>query len=82
MTGGGFNGWASWDTWNLALWLLNEERLYLRARRAWADTGGDPQATTRVVFGGGTTPDGADLNRVAWDEIGRCLAEAFEERPA
>jgi len=27
-----YNGYENWDTWNLALWMSNEEKLYHKAR--------------------------------------------------
>ena len=28
-----YNGWANWETWNVALWLQNDEAMYDVARR-------------------------------------------------
>ena len=27
------NGWLNWNTWNVALWLQNDEFIYRHARR-------------------------------------------------
>jgi len=33
MTASTFNGWANWETWNVALWIQNDEGLYNEACR-------------------------------------------------
>jgi len=30
----GYNGWANYETWNVALWIGNEEHLYDLAKKA------------------------------------------------
>jgi len=31
MTDNTYNGWTNWETWNLLLWVTNEESLYKEA---------------------------------------------------
>jgi len=52
----GYNGWKNWATWNVALWLGNDEALYKMARRFvnYKDL-----AQKLVDCGTPTTPDGA-----------------------
>ena len=54
-----FNGWANWETWNVSLWLQNDEFIYRHAQRnknlgykKWA-------ARYRDETGEFSTPDGA-----------------------
>jgi len=66
----GYNGWKNWATWNVALWLGNDESLYKMARRFvnYKDL-----AQELVDCGAPVTPDGAsytdpDLDTYALDE--------------
>ena len=65
-----YNGWKNWATWNVALWLGNDETLYKMARRFvnYKDI-----AQELVDCGIAATPDGAsytdpDLDTYALDE--------------
>jgi hypothetical protein len=58
--GNGYNGWRNWETWNVALWVQNDEGLQRIARRVrnhkrpyWSLVG------TLEGLGATATPDGA-----------------------
>lgn len=52
----GYNGWKNWATWNVALWLGNDEGLYKMARRfVWYKD----LANELEACGQAETPDGA-----------------------
>jgi len=70
MTDTTHHGWKNWATWNVALWLGNDEALYKMARRFvnYKDL-----AQALVDSGTPRTPDGAryadpDLDTYALDE--------------
>ena len=70
MTDTTYHGWKNWATWNVALWLGNDESLYKMARR-FVNYKDLSQAL--VDCGTPTTPDGAsytdpDLDTYALDE--------------
>jgi len=60
-----YNGHKNWAYWNVALWIGNDEGLYLFARECIADhkgAGGLTEAAREFVAAmgeGGKTPDGA-----------------------
>lgn len=68
-----YNGWTNYDTWNVALWVGNEESWY----RAMMTAGGRNQdftadsaeAFARDLWPSGKTPDNAELDTVNWQEI-------------
>ena len=59
-----FNGWANWETWNVSLWIQNDEGLYQEARRL-ARRGRSYQDLVMMLqeCGSKETPDGC-----RWDD--------------
>lgn len=77
-----YNGWANWQTWNVNLWVLNEEGPYLlvkerarQLRRRWSAT--DAKEFVLDIFPDGTPDmDGPHEYRgVRWLEIARSFDE-------
>lgn len=68
----GYNGWANYETWNVALWIGNDEGLYHLARDFRNRSNPYPQfaATMREDFEATETPDG-----VAWNDSGLDIDE-------
>lgn len=63
-----YNGWKNWETWNVALWIGNDEGLYHLAR-SYRHKGYKAFAESLKEFGNMAvalqTPDG-----VAWNDSG------------
>ena len=55
------NGWKNYETWNVALWIQNEQSLYNLAMECWGFT--EFKNVVRDDLGALTTQDG-----VAWDD--------------
>lgn len=57
------NGWSDWNTWNVALWLSNDEELYLTAQRAIRLASDLNVAAAGIQLEmPSKTPDGAEFN--------------------
>lgn len=72
-----YNGWhgngnreSAWATWNMALWVDNDEYTYKARRRAGLTDADDVEKFCRSVFPEGT-PDmsGHEMDDVSWEEI-------------
>lgn len=74
-----YNGWTNRATWNVALWVGNEEGLYraMHSRRRSLASFDAERAETfaRQAWPDGVTPDGDSLDRVNWQAI----ADAWNE---
>lgn len=76
-----YNGWKNYETWNVALWINNDECLYTEARDFAKAIG--KKMSTKVVFSfvynlfnGQPTPDGVKIDKkVNWAEIKNTLIE-------
>jgi hypothetical protein len=75
-----YNGYANYETWNVMLWLYNDEGIYDDLRRAIrpvvrneGDISEVQSIVTRIFStpDGPATPDGVwlDDKRIDWDEI-------------
>lgn len=72
-----YNGWRNYETWNVALWLGNDEGLYraaVEAARAHRGrlTGDDAARIVAELLPNGT-PDTKNMHRVHWPEIAENL---------
>ena len=74
-----FNGWTNYATWNVALWMGNEESLNTLARRIAAGGGTYRDLAEGLVhtFGKTETPDGVSFSDPALNlqELNDCLSD-------
>ena len=81
-----YNGYTNRATWNLILWISNDECAYTFFQDLYYRIGGDViedrtdavERTSREWFGS-TTPDGDRLDDVNWIEATETLDEDYEE---
>ena len=64
-----YNGWKNWDTWNVNLWITNEEHSYLYCKNKSADF------IRNFIVGNVVMTDGANLDLVDWNAIAEGLNE-------
>ena len=75
-----YNGWRNRQTWNVALWLGGDYRLYTEAQRLVRGAT-LAQAVERIkrlcveVWPDHKTPDGCDLRGVDWRAVARSQME-------
>lgn len=84
----GYNGWTNWETWQINLWLDNEEPLYREKQRFLRRLDGirEPlqadaiEAFCREQFPKGTPDmDPGDMEKVNWTEIAESFVREAEE---
>ena len=68
-----YNGWADWTTWNVALWINNDQTFYSIAKECknYADFLYEMQA----MIGSFATPDGADWGEANIEELNELIEE-------
>ena len=71
-----YNGWTDWTTWNVALWINNEQSIYNVAAECndYLDFLWEMQA----MIGSYATPDGADWGEANLEEMNE-LVKSIKE---
>lgn len=75
-----YNGWANYETWNVDLWISNDEGSYKSARRQQPFDASSAEEFVKELYPEGT-PDFEDMGKakcydeVNWEEV----AESFNE---
>jgi hypothetical protein len=75
-----YNGWPNYETWNVMLWMDNDEGMY-RYYRLRVDQmrvlGANAKEICLEVMPEGKTPDGVNLHssKIRWGAIARAMRE-------
>lgn len=75
-----YNGWTNWETWNVAMWIGNDE-MYHRMMTQGAKGDWEQFKALAMQFGITKTPDGVSFEdpKVNQDEISKAHAEDQKE---
>jgi len=68
-----YNGWADWTTWNVALWINNDECLHSIAKEC--ETYNEFLYEMQEMIGSFFTPDGADWGEANLSEMAELISE-------
>ena len=68
-----YNGWSDWTTWNVALWINNDECLYSIAKEC--ETYNEFLYEMQDMIGSMATPDGADWGEANLSEMAELISE-------
>ena len=75
-----YNGWTNWETWNVAMWIGNDE-MFNRLMTQGAKNDWEQFKALAMQFGITKTPDGVSFEdpKVNQDEISKAHAEDQKE---
>lgn len=68
-----YNGWSDWTTWNVALWINNDECLNSIAKEC--ETYNEFLYEMQDMIGSMATPDGADWGEANLSEMAELISE-------
>tara|TARA_A100001515_G_scaffold136257_1_gene127821 strand:- start:273 stop:509 length:237 start_codon:yes stop_codon:yes gene_type:complete len=72
-----YNGWTNRETWNVNLWLFNDQMRYEAILSMFPKRNAGPataESFCRAVFGD-KTPDNCLLDNVNWNEVAEAINE-------